>query len=93
MSDETEQPADLGFSLAVPTTGAETADDVRPEASPRPRSVGRTPRRSLRRRLAGGLALIVALLAMGGAYALFAGSSGAADNAAAQADINQGRTL
>jgi ubiquinol-cytochrome c reductase cytochrome c subunit len=45
------------------------------------------------KRLASGLALMVALGAVGGAYTLFASSSGADDTTTSQADIDAGRQL
>ncbi len=82
-----DDPAELDFAPAVSATGAE-GKSAKPAASPK-----RRPARRWRRRVAGGVLLLAALVSMGGAYALFAGSSGAADNAAAQGDINKGRSL
>jgi ubiquinol-cytochrome c reductase cytochrome c subunit len=80
-----DELADLGFSPAVP----EGTDTDTTSASPR--VPNRTPRR-LRRRLAGGLVLLAALVGMGGAYAVFASSSGAADTAA-QGNITEGKSI
>jgi ubiquinol-cytochrome c reductase cytochrome c subunit len=76
---------ELGFEPTVPVTGAES--DSRPRTS----RGGR--RGSLRRRLTAGAILTGALVGMGGAYTLFAGSSGASDTGTSATDIAAGRQL
>jgi ubiquinol-cytochrome c reductase cytochrome c subunit len=85
VKDDFDDPltsADLSFEPAVPVTGAE----------PRAKRDGRR-RGGLRRKLTAGAILTGALVAMGGAYTLFAGTSGAADNSSSAADIAAGRQL
>jgi ubiquinol-cytochrome c reductase cytochrome c subunit len=77
----------LGFDPAVSATGA----DVESHAEPTPRPRKRRP--AWRRRLSGALVLMVALGGVGGAYTLFAASSGANDTTTSQADIDAGRQL
>jgi ubiquinol-cytochrome c reductase cytochrome c subunit len=88
VKDDFDDPAgaqELGFDPAVPVTGAE------PRA---PRVAGHGTRRaSLGRKLAAGAILTSALVAMGGAYSLFAGSSGASASGNSAADIAAGRKL
>jgi ubiquinol-cytochrome c reductase cytochrome c subunit len=90
----TEEPqdlaAELGFEPAVSDTGADDADDSGRKAAP---SV-RTPRRrsALRRKLGAFGVLLCALTAIGGGYALFASSSGAA-NSGDTTSIAHGRQL
>ena len=89
--DELDTGGELGFEPAVSATGA---DDSRPAR--RPRTSGRRNRRhgsGLRRRLGAGAVLIGALCAMGGSYAMFAASSGAAPATGSAADIAAGRQL
>jgi len=75
---------ELGFAPAVSATGAD------PERStPRPKRA----RNRLRRRVASGMALLVALGAVGGVYTVFAGSSGANDSGTNQQDVEAGRQL
>ena len=75
---------ELGFEPAVSATGAD------PERStPRPKRA----RNRLRRRVASGMALLVALGAVGGVYTVFAGSSGANDSGTNQQDVEAGRQL
>jgi ubiquinol-cytochrome c reductase cytochrome c subunit len=81
---------ELGFEPAVPVTGAEPrAEAAAPAGSPgRKRSLGR-----LRRRLTATAVLAVALLGTGGAYTLFANTSGASDTSTGASDIAAGRQL
>jgi ubiquinol-cytochrome c reductase cytochrome c subunit len=72
---------ELGFEPAVSVTGAEPAS--------RPR--GRKGR--VRRKLAAGAVLATALVGMGGAYTLFATTSGAADTTSSASDIAAGHKL
>ena len=75
---------ELGFEPAVSATGAD------PERStPRPKRA----RNRLRRRVASGMALLVALGAVGSVYTVFAGSSGANDSGTNQQDVEAGRQL
>jgi ubiquinol-cytochrome c reductase cytochrome c subunit len=75
---------ELGFEPAVSATGA---DPDRPTAK---QKRGRKP---WRRRVASGMALLVALGAVGGIYTVLAGSSGANDSGTNQHDIDAGRQL
>lgn len=88
MKDDFDDPAGpeaLGFDPPVSATGAETA------AAP---AAIRIPRRaSWGRKLAAGAILTSALVAMGGAYTLFAGTSGASASGNSAADIAAGRQL
>jgi ubiquinol-cytochrome c reductase cytochrome c subunit len=74
----------FGFEPAVSATGAG------PEAVSDPAGKGRG---RLRRKLSAGVVLATALLAMGGAYAVFAGTSGASDTTSSAADVDAGRQL
>jgi ubiquinol-cytochrome c reductase cytochrome c subunit len=82
--DDPLTSADLSFEPAVPVTGAEPRADAQR---------GSRRRGGLRRRLAAGAILTGALVGMGGAYTLFASTSGAADNQSSAADIAAGRQL
>ncbi|HEU5006972.1 MAG TPA: cytochrome c [Jatrophihabitantaceae bacterium] len=85
MKDDFDDPltsADLGFEPAVPVTGAD------PQAKRNSRRRG-----GLRRKLTAGAILTGALVGMGGAYTLFAGTSGAADSTSSASDIAAGRQL
>jgi ubiquinol-cytochrome c reductase cytochrome c subunit len=83
-----DDTAGLDFSPAVSATGAEPLpahdriEPLRPAQS-----------RRWRRRVAGGVVLLAALVSMGGAYALFANTSGAADSTSAQGDLTLGRSI
>jgi len=77
---------DLDFAPAVSATGADTAS-----AASGAKKVRRP--RSWRRRLAGLGVIAVGLAAMGGAFAVFASSSGAADTTASSADIAAGKQI
>jgi ubiquinol-cytochrome c reductase cytochrome c subunit len=79
---------DLGFSPAISADGIDEVDNA-PATSAAPTK----RRRGLRRRLTGLLVLLCALGAMGGAYAGFASSSGAADAAGGSASVDSGRQL
>lgn len=80
--------AGLGFEPAVSITGADDAPSAAHSRTTRTRH-----RTGLRRRLGAGVVLISALVAMGGAYAAFAASSGAETNAASSADIAAGEQI
>jgi len=75
---------ELGFEPAVSVTGAEPRHD-------RPAKRGRIG--ALRRRVGAFMVLLVALLGMGGAYAAFATTSGAADTTNSAQDISAGKQL
>jgi quinol---cytochrome-c reductase cytochrome c subunit len=75
---------ELGFEPAVSATGAD------PERLAPKRNRTRKP---WRRRIASGMALLVALGAVGGIYTVFAGSSGANDSRTDQHDVDAGRQL
>jgi ubiquinol-cytochrome c reductase cytochrome c subunit len=75
---------ELGFEPAVSATGAD------PE---RPTPSRKRTRKPWRRRVASGMALLVALAAVGGIYTIFAGSSGANDSRTNQHDVDAGRQL
>ena len=89
--------ADLDFAPAV----YDSVDDSDPAADEAPTTSTSTRpgvtakparRRGLRGKLASGLVLLVALGAMGGAYAVFAGSSSAASDTTSS-DVEAGRQL
>ncbi|MGH8959787.1 MAG: cytochrome bc1 complex diheme cytochrome c subunit [Jatrophihabitantaceae bacterium] len=87
MTDDFDDPdavVELGFEPAVSATGADPVSKARPATRRRGR---------LRRRLATGAVLAAALVGMGGAYTLFAGSSGASDTNSSAQDITAGRQL
>jgi ubiquinol-cytochrome c reductase cytochrome c subunit len=77
---------ELGFEPAVPATGAEPAPSDAGACRPRRRS-------TLRRKLAAAAVLTGALGSMGGAYAAFAASSGAANTPSTAQQIAEGRQL
>jgi len=87
---EMADDGEFGFEPAVPVTGAEPrATAAASVGSPgRKRSLGR-----LRRRLTAAAVLAVALLGTGGAYTLFANTSGASDTTTGASDIAAGRQL
>jgi ubiquinol-cytochrome c reductase cytochrome c subunit len=87
VSDEIDDVEDLGFEPAVSATGA---DESAPKAKPAPT---RRRRPVFRRKLGATVVLLGALSAMGGAYAMFAGSSGAAGTGSSADDIAAGREL
>jgi ubiquinol-cytochrome c reductase cytochrome c subunit len=76
---------DLDFTPAISVTGAEPTS-----AKSAPKKVRRG---GWRRRLAGIGVLGIALAAMGGAFAVFASSSGAADNSASASDVAAGKQI
>jgi ubiquinol-cytochrome c reductase cytochrome c subunit len=85
---------ELGFSPAISATGADPDDGPRADRAASP--VGARPRRRRgvwRRRFASGVVLLVALIGMGGAYALFASSSGANTASSTDADVAAGGQL
>jgi ubiquinol-cytochrome c reductase cytochrome c subunit len=77
---------DLDFTPAISATGAEPRSLNSP-AKKAPKA------KSWRRRLAAVGVLGVALAAMGGAFAIFASSSGAADTTASSADLSAGKQI
>jgi ubiquinol-cytochrome c reductase cytochrome c subunit len=90
--DDPAGPEDLGFDPPVSATAAEggragAGTGTVPTALRAPR------RASWGRKLAAGAILTSALVAMGGAYTLFAGSSGASASGNSAADIAAGRQL
>jgi ubiquinol-cytochrome c reductase cytochrome c subunit len=79
--------AELGFEPAVSYPGA--AKSARPSPSPRKRR-----RRGVVRRKIGAFGVLLgALVAVGGGYATFAASSGAADSGNDAASVTQGRQM
>ncbi len=86
MSEDFDVDDELGFAPAVPATGSDPAEHARPAKTAR-------RRHGVRRRVLSLAVLVAALGSMGGAYALFASSSGAADQATSQAQISQGHQL
>ncbi len=105
MNDDiaTDVDADLGFEPAVSATGADAGARHRSRRDRRERPTpvetaetaepGRPSRRGLRRRLSASAVLLFALLSMGGVYAAFAGTSGAAGSVNAQQQTAMGRQL
>jgi ubiquinol-cytochrome c reductase cytochrome c subunit len=79
---------ELGFEPAVSATGA-TPRDERPASSPSPKR----RKRSLRRTVGAGMALMVALIGMGATYAAFASTSGASDTGTGTQEISAGKQL
>jgi ubiquinol-cytochrome c reductase cytochrome c subunit len=104
--DVTDPPIEdeFGFEPAVPVRGADsvpTAQSVQaaqvaqaeqPTGRERPAKPARR-RRRLGRRVTAAAMLGGALVAVGGAYTLFAGTSGAADSTTSAADIHAGHKL
>jgi ubiquinol-cytochrome c reductase cytochrome c subunit len=88
VSDDLDE---LGFEPAVSATGAESD----PALKPKPARKTKRPRRSRRwrRRVTSAIMLITVLAGVGGAYTLFASSSGASDTRTSQEDIEAGRQL
>ena len=77
---------ELGFNPAISATGADPDEARRPDRASSSLGVRRRPRRAVwRRRFASGVVLLIALIGMGGAYALFATSSGANTATSAEA--------
>jgi ubiquinol-cytochrome c reductase cytochrome c subunit len=82
---------ELGFEPAVPATGAEPAPPAGGWSSIAAKPARR--RTPLRRKLAAGAVLTAALGSMGGAYAAFAASSGAANSPSSAQQIAEGRQI
>jgi ubiquinol-cytochrome c reductase cytochrome c subunit len=91
VTEDFDVDGELGFEPAVSATGSAPADDAASPAESAPPT--RTRRSRLRRRLAAGFVMIVALTTMGAAYATFASSSNASDTANSASDIAAGRQL
>jgi ubiquinol-cytochrome c reductase cytochrome c subunit len=89
---ESDAGEDLGFEPAVSVTGADP-QVRRPRGRSATGSPDSRPRRSLGRRLGAAGVLIGALASMGGAYAAFASSSGAAEGQSAAQQVAQGHQL
>jgi ubiquinol-cytochrome c reductase cytochrome c subunit len=98
MSDPHDDFDELGFEPAVSATGAD------PDAAPgqaveaKANAKVRVPRRRRgarpwRRRLVNGVMLVTMLAGVGGAYTLFASSSGANDTQTSKQDVDAGRQL
>jgi ubiquinol-cytochrome c reductase cytochrome c subunit len=79
--------AELGFEPVVSDARADDSAPSRPARKPRRRRAG------LRRKVGAFGVLIGALTAIGGGYAAFAASSGAADSAGSNASVAAGRQL
>jgi ubiquinol-cytochrome c reductase cytochrome c subunit len=79
--------AELGFEPAVSATGR--------DSSPTAPAAGRKPRRrsALRRKVSAFAIMAGALISVGGAYAAFAATSGAADSNDNAATVSQGKQL
>jgi ubiquinol-cytochrome c reductase cytochrome c subunit len=77
----------LNFSVSARQTGTE---GVPPARAARP--VGRRKKGGLRRRLVGGVALLIALMAMGGVYSAFAQASTSGSNGTG-GNVTEGRQL
>ena len=88
---EMADDGELGFEPAVPVTGAEPRAAAAASAGSPTRK--RSRRGALRRRLTATAVLAVALLGTGGAYTLFANTSGASDTTTGASDIAAGRQL
>jgi ubiquinol-cytochrome c reductase cytochrome c subunit len=84
--------AELGFEPAVSATGTDGAEEE-PRSTGAPTSRPRWRRRALRRKASAFAVLAGALVAIGGAYATFALSSGASDSGASAASIARGKQL
>lgn len=88
VAEDFDVDGELGFEPAVSATGSRPATGP---AAARIQSRGRL--RGLRRRVTAGAVLLGALVAMGGAYAAFAASSGANATTNSAQDIAAGRQL
>lgn len=93
-TDATDPAEQYGFEPAVSVTGGEAATPAAAAGS----SSSKPKRRrrlsaALRRKVGATAILVITLGLVGGTYAIFASSSGAADSAATQASINEGRQL
>ncbi len=85
---------ELGFNPAISATGADPDEAPRPDRASSSLGARRRPRRAVwRRRFASGVVLLIALIGMGGAYALFATSSGAHTATSTAADVAAGQQL
>ena len=85
---------ELGFNPAISATGADPDEAPRRDRASSSLGVRRRPRRAVwRRRFASGIVLLIALIGMGGAYALFATSSGANTATSTAADVAAGQQL
>jgi ubiquinol-cytochrome c reductase cytochrome c subunit len=84
---------ELGFVPAVSATGADRSSESAKGAAPARSAVSRRSASRWRRRASGLLALMIALLAMGGLYGVFAGSSSANNATAAQEQIDSGHRI
>src|ERR1700722_10901152 len=80
---------ELGFAPAISVTGAEKSSES--TANARPARSGSV--HQWRRRFAGVVALMMALVAMGGLYGLFASSSSANNTASVADQVASGRQL
>jgi ubiquinol-cytochrome c reductase cytochrome c subunit len=92
MTDDVDE---LGFEPAVSATGADS-DTAPTKAKAKTRLRVAKRRRAIhpwRRRLVNGVMLVTMLAGVGGAYTLFATSSGANDTHTSQQDIDAGRQL
>jgi len=90
VNDDIDDELELGFEPAVSATGAGARDAGKESA----RSPKRPRRRGgLRRRVGATAILLTALASMGGAYAAFAGTSGASSTGMSKQDIEAGRQL
>jgi ubiquinol-cytochrome c reductase cytochrome c subunit len=85
---------ELGFNPAISATGADPDEAPRRDRASSSLGVRRRPRRAVwRRRFASAVVLLIALIGMGGAYALFASSSGANTATSTAADVAAGQQL
>jgi ubiquinol-cytochrome c reductase cytochrome c subunit len=95
MSDDVDE---LGFEPAVSATGADpdaapaVAKSAKSKVKARVAKRGRAAH-PWRRRLVNGVMLVTMLAGVGGAYTLFAGSSGANDAQTSKQDVDAGRQL
>jgi len=90
MSDDVDE---LGFEPAVSATGADPdAGPAKSKIKVRVTKRGRAAH-SWRRRLVNGVMLVTMLAGVGGAYTLFASSSGANDAHTSKEDVDAGRLL
>jgi ubiquinol-cytochrome c reductase cytochrome c subunit len=93
MSDDFDVDLDavdeLGFAPAISATGADPAK----ESTPSSRAAHKISALRWRRRLAGVIAMLMALVAMGGLYGLFASSSSATGATSTKDQIASGQQL
>ena len=89
VAEASTDESDLSTVAAAAASDEPGTDKPSTAASRRPRKA--TP--VWRRRIASGLVLMVALGGVGGAYTLFASTSGADDTTTSQADIDAGRQI